>query len=468
MTDLARLYEAFVPGYRDGFPMSADGLPLLTPELLDEVRKEVINDPQGALDRARRAFKADLTFDELERWIDHMQRVFDDPAGAISDASARGGPPVPSDFRFPGMETSGLYGGSPDDTQFEDGDWTGYGLNVATAVVKRFFGGGAAFRWHDDHDSRFTYQLPQNASIALFSDFGTGKPHSWHIAKFIAQAAPDAAIHLGDVYYAGRPAEASAFYTAPLATLTRNHELWSIPGNHDYFSGGTPYFAGIDARRTDNLGGRLHRQEGSYFCLDSTAFRIIGIDGEYHSRTRYENTRLKAWLSEHIAAGKTGNKQVILLSSDEPYSHDATEPERLLHDITANLPPNAIDLWMWGNTHYCALFEPSTSLRPKFYGSCIGHGGYPYKRLNPVASPDRVARILWAETEPRFPQWTGVRQDLGNNGFVMMKLDDANHALTLSYHDWTNALRLSVSMSATDHKLAITSLVPHPRPACRG
>jgi predicted MPP superfamily phosphohydrolase len=462
---LAELYETFVPGYREGMPRADDGVPILTPELLNKIRNARASDPQGTLERARRAIRGGLSPDELDRVIRHLDQVFRDPEGAIRDAMARG-MVVPAKFKFAGFDDGNDYRFEPDSKRFSDDDWTGFGLNCGSAILKRWFTGNSAFRWHTTYESTFRYDLTPNASIALFSDFGTGLAHSRYIAKFIAARKPDLAIHLGDVYYSGRPPEVASFYDKPLASLVSSCELWSIPGNHDYFSGGGPFFEGLDARR-NRAGGCKHRQEGSYFCLDSKSFRIIAIDGEYHSGTRYENDALKSWMAHSIADAKSAGRAVILMSSDEPYSYDSKTEATLLHDVTANLPPDAIDLWFWGNTHYCALFDASARLRPQFYGSCIGHGGYQYKTLDHQSGPDDVAQILWAEREPRFPRWTAVRSDMGNNGFCMMKLDDDARSVTLDYTDWTNAPRATVKFTTVAKRLEMTELRPHPRPDCK-
>jgi len=462
---LLQLYDYFVPGYRDGTAKTSEGIPLLTPELLEKIRKERSTDPQGTLERARRAIHGDLTSEDVDRLIRHLDQAFKDPEGAIRDALAKG-MALPSRFKFAGFEDSDAYKFEPDSKKFSDDDWTGFGLNCGTAILKRWFTGNTAFRWHTSYGSRFRYDLPGNASIALFSDFGTGLAHSRYIAKFITAGKPDLAIHLGDVYYAGRPAEVASFYDKPLASLVATCELWSIPGNHDYYSGGAPFFQGLDARR-NGAGGCRHRQEGSYFCLDSPSFRIIGIDGEYHSGTRYDNDDLKRWLAQSIAEAKAAGRTVILMSSDEPYSYDSKSAETLLHDVTADLPPDAIDLWFWGNTHYCAIFKPSDRLRSKFYGSCIGHGGYQYKTLDHESDAGEVAQILWAEREPRFPRWTGVRPDMGNNGFCVMRLDDGKRSLTLDYIDWTNAPRATVEFVTVEGRLVVTEPQQHPRPECR-
>jgi predicted MPP superfamily phosphohydrolase len=464
MTGLQELYEQFVPGYREGTARASEGIPLLTPELLEKLRAERAADPQGALERARRAVHGGLTDDDLDRLIRHLDNAFKSPESAIRDAMTRA-TQVPTRFTFAGFETDDAYKPEPDSNRFSDADWTGFGLNCGAAILKRWVTGNTAFRWHADYESQFRYDIMTNANIALFSDFGTGLAHSWYIAKFIKARTPDLAIHLGDVYYSGRPAEVAAFYERPLSSLVAATELWSIPGNHDYFSGGKPFFESLDARRRGRP-GRTHRQDGSYFCLDSPAFRILGIDGEYHSGTRYTNDDLQRWLGERTAEAKNAGRAVILLSSDQPYSYDSTSEEPLLHDVTANLPPDAIDLWFWGNTHYCAMFQPSDRLRTKFYGSCIGHGGYQYARLRHASSPDDLAPILWAEREPRFPWWTGVRPDLGNNGFCMMRLDDTNRMVTLDYVDWTNAPRATIELVTVGNMLAARSAQEHARPDC--
>jgi hypothetical protein len=465
--ELAKLYDHFVPGYREGAARDEGGASLLTPELLRKIREERSTDPEGTLERARRAFGGVESLEDVDRVIDHLEWVFEHPDAAIEGDAVAKGPSLPSTFRFDGLETGSSFQHNPDSKKFSDSDWTGFGINCGTQLLKRKFTSKAPFRWHRDFPSKFEYSLVPNAKVALFADFATGLAHSFYVAKFIAAAKPDATIHLGDIYYSGKTPEVAAHYDMPLFPLVSQRELWTLPGNHDYFSGGAPYFKNLDDRRRGIFGGHEHRQEGSYFCLDSPAFRLIGIDGEYHSGTRYNEEPLQRWLAEKIAEAKSAGRTVILLSSDEPYSHSSERGETLLQDITANLPPNAIDLWFWGNTHYCALFKPSDKLRPKFHGSCIGHGGYQYKRLVSKPSPSDIAPILWAETEPRFPSWTSVRQDMGNNGFCIMQLDDNARSVTLVYTDWTNAARATISFATVERRLQVQSVTAHPRPACK-
>src|SRR5262249_33522277 len=103
-----------------------------------------------------------------------------------------------------------------------------------------------AFPWADDVPSLFTYPLRNDAgtsTIALFSDFGTGLYHSRYIARHIAAARPHHAVHLGDVYYAGKQSEFASRFIAPLEPILTTTEFFAMNGNHEMFSGATPYFA---------------------------------------------------------------------------------------------------------------------------------------------------------------------------------------------------------------------------------
>lgn len=470
MATIDDLYARFVPNFdplAGGGP--ADETPLLTPALLAELRAQLASEPALTLALARRALDATITLTDLHAFLDQMAATFNQPQAAIDSIDALGGgpAPLPPAFTFAGFEATPEFRIDPGDHRYEGWtDWTGYGINIGAAILKRVvWSGRAAFRWAEDHASHFHYPLTPNATVGLFSDFGTGQAHARYIAKFLAAAAPEVAIHLGDVYYAGKSGEVARNFVQPLTALCATSELFTLAGNHDYYSGGHAFFDTMDARR--GTPAQNHRQQGSYFCLDSPKFRIIGIDVEYHQGERLIESRLQDWLAAAVLEGKAADKRIILLTSDEPYHVNSASTKALLGDITDGLPADAIDLWFWGNTHYCALFGPSKNLRSQFYGSCIGHGGYPYERLTVRSQPDDAAPYLWAEVEPRFPTWTQTRQDRGNNGFVLMKLDDVNQKVTLEYRDWTNALRTTAEFEVRNGAWVHAFVRPLPRPPCR-
>ena len=207
--------------------------------------------------------------------------------------------------------------------------------------------------------------------IALFSDFGTGLYHSRYIAKQLVEGRFPYAIHVGDVYYSGRKSEFRKYMTRPLSPLFGATELFLLNSNHEMYSGGKPYFRFLDDKRAAH--SDRQKQEGSYFCLRSKRFQILGIDTAYHEDGRFRDPNLLEWLDEKLREGRSNGQTNILLSANHPYEYGKVEFSKLFRDDLGDLIGDRVDLWFWGNTHYCALFDRGP--RIPFHGSCIGHGG---------------------------------------------------------------------------------------------
>src|SRR5271166_48294 len=121
----------------------------------------------------------------------------------------------------------------------------------------------------------FRYDLPDNALVALFADWGTGEATAQRVMQQIARRRPTHAIHLGDVYYAGTPKEVKERF---LDIIERNGppknscRYFALPGNHDMYSGGYAYFDTI----LPHFG-----QQASYFNLRNQNWQLIGLDSGY-------------------------------------------------------------------------------------------------------------------------------------------------------------------------------------------
>src|SRR5262249_29546185 len=157
--------------------------------------------------------------------------------------------------------------------------------------------------------------------IALFADFGTGLYHSRSIAAQIQALRPDYAIHLGDVYYAGKKVEFDTFFSPVLEPLLKaGIRVFTMNGNHEMLSGGQYYFDYLDQKRA--VGGAKQQQEGSYFCITGDHFQVIGMDTDYHftwrEHGRLEEQRLRDWLRARLQEGRDAHKVNILLTGDEP------------------------------------------------------------------------------------------------------------------------------------------------------
>jgi hypothetical protein len=79
-------------------------------------------------------------------------------------------------------------------------------LTVAFEKLKELFRGKHKFIKHTSLTS-FQQDLPANAVVALFADWGTGEPTAQRVMQQIKAVNPTHAIHLGDIYYSGMPKE---------------------------------------------------------------------------------------------------------------------------------------------------------------------------------------------------------------------------------------------------------------------
>jgi hypothetical protein len=229
-----------------------------------------------------------------------------------------------------------------------------------------------------------------------------------------------------------------------------------LNSNHEMYSGGRWYFDFMDRKRAAHPN---QHQEGSYFALVSERFQILGIDTAYHRRGRFPKQDLQAWLRTRLSQGRAAGRTNILLSADHPYEYGQNAFTRLfasdLHDIAIN---GLVDLWFWGNTHYCSLFGRSTTAR--FVGSCVGHGGFPYTRKR--KGEFSVVPVHFLESRARFPDATRLRPDMGNNGYCRMSLH-ADGSITLRYLDWMSKTRCTATLQPTGPggALEIASAVEH-------
>jgi Calcineurin-like phosphoesterase len=457
-------------------------LPPLGPEDLEKLEAQLRADPAVVLTWARHTYDAEVTEDQLAAAIAGARAALTSPETFIrmraaaeeheealavaSGAEKIGAHMLPVGFTFPGMTDAIPI--DPTLTKFETrDDAIGWVLFAGFDWLRSQFGGvrKAPFRWHN-HPSyqarRFIYNIEEPTvehpiDIALFSDFGTGLYHSLYIAQQFRERQFPYAVHLGDIYYAGRTSEFQESFERPLAPLLAGTQLFMLNSNHEMMSGSQPYFAYIDAKHSAHP--QVQTQEGSYFCLKSSRFQLIGIDTDYHEPSRLREPELVEWLESVLREGKREQRTNILLSANEPYEYGKMALQPLLtEDLAGFANEQLIDLWFWGNTHYCALFD--ASLQTPFLGSCVGHAGYPYSRRQ--AGERSAAPVRFIETRARFPAWTQLRQDRGNNGYCVLRLK-ADGALELNYIDWMSQLRCDVALTGTNgrRRLAIASLQVH-------
>lgn len=427
-----------------------DEIPPLDREGLETLLQAFEINPAEVLARARVAWDSELTEDSLRQALvearDAMATPVETTAKVQATAQFLWTKRLPAEFTFPLMDLNEIpinIGDRKFETKADASRWAVF---CGPFVLESKLLPPAPFRWHSApaYPGRFVYKLleptpNQPLRVALFSDFGTGLYHSCYIAKQIRHFAYPYAIHLGDVYYAGRASEYDTNFKAQLDPILARTKLFTMLGNHDMYSSAFAFFDYLDERKRSYP--NLQEQQGSYFALRSQKFQIVVGETEYFDRFRCRQPDVLDWMERVLREGRNSGLMNILLTSDQPYEYGKPESTMLFRDLELFIRDRLIDVWFWGNTHYCALFDRSEQY--PFIGSCIGHGGYPYSRY--YRGQIEPAPVLFLETQARFPSWTNVRQDRGNNGYCVLELAD-DGTFAIRYLDWMGNERCLASL----------------------
>jgi hypothetical protein len=221
--------------------------------------------------------------------------------------------------------------------------------------------------------------IPSGARVALIGDWGTGLPDArLLLAQLLLQVRPAVLIHIGDVYYSGTPAEFQRNFTMILEQVLEGHpelgpgpRVYAIPGNHDYYAGGAPFYSLID-----NLNAESARQSSSYFSLrtEDGAFQLLGMDTGFNDRapgvafnSAYTAPMPQAsevdWLHDKL---ESFEGQTVLLSHHQAFSAhsplngpDSGQPPHLNKPLTDAFAPHLpkVAAWFWGHEHNLMVFN---------------------------------------------------------------------------------------------------------------
>ncbi|MFO0744190.1 MAG: D-arabinono-1,4-lactone oxidase [Myxococcota bacterium] len=402
----------------------------------------------------------DLPLGQLRAWLDMLAR------GGLADVGAEEAPrppePPPAGFTFPG---SGTFPIDMRSYKFEDGaDLAAWTSETAGYEIQRFLGSldtvpptrpdplAAA-----GAPGSLVYTSTTGTNeVAIFGDWGTGEYYARYVALHMAAAKADlaGAIHLGDIYYAGRGFEVADYVEAPLRAvgLLGALPLWFLNGNHEMMSSGQAYEDMIARWRRDH--SAVQRQETSQFALRLPGVQIVGIDTAGYSDGRYADKKSRAWLGRRLDEGRKEGWVNVVCSQHAPYKWWKSDPTRLLGDMKPFLP--SIDVWLWGDDHYCALFDAAPERDLPFVGVCAGHGGMPTKR---VLEPSKCrAPAAWVERAPRFPPPIKAKTDFGRNGFVRMRVEGGK--VQLRFVDWMRNERATAECGHAMNAFHVLKVTP--------
>ncbi len=235
-------------------------------------------------------------------------------------------------------------------------------VSVAWEKLKAFFRGKHKFIKHTSLTS-FQLALPDQAVVALFSDWGTAEETAKRVMRQIKLQDPTHAIHLGDVYYSGTEKEIQERFLDIIdaeGPSPASCKYLALNSNHEMYSGGHAYFE-------LTLKARFN-QEASYFNLRNANWQLIGLDSGYEDHGLKDPQR--EWLVAQLeAAGRTN----ILLTHHQLFSpYESRAFDRKLHEKVQPLL-GQVFAWFWGHEHKSIVFKQHLGIHAR----CIGHGAIP-------------------------------------------------------------------------------------------
>ena len=235
-------------------------------------------------------------------------------------------------------------------------------------------------------------RMADRVRLVIFADWATGSPRAQRLADMVRGRLGDRdverhLIHLGDVYYAGLPAEYSERFLRfwPASGDDDKLHSWNLNGNHDMYSGGHGYFdlvsgAGDPPPHGATSASFAHQQGTSFFRIYNDHWQVIALDTAYldNDLADAQLPWLERWMGLDGSAADPGaaNRKTILLSHHQlgsaraeagvgPGIREKTERVRETGRVHA---------WIWGHEHFAFVYEPYLGVRCPI---CIGNGGVP-------------------------------------------------------------------------------------------
>lgn len=244
--------------------------------------------------------------------------------------------------------------------------------------------------------------IANRAAFGLVGDWGTGAfapapAASLQVINSLSRSfrggRPDYAVHLGDVYYSGSPAQCRKHFLPYWKGGAQG--AFTLNSNHEMYSGARGYFGTL----LPALG-----QSASYFALENADWIIVALDTAYYAdvESAYMNGRLDEqrqlpYLRELADRASAGGKRMVLLTHHNPVSEDGAETNALWDQVMGvcrrGAGKNPLARWYWGHVHAGVVYKDREGVGLR----CAGHGAIPWGQASAFASSPH---ILWYETRP--------------------------------------------------------------------
>ena len=312
----------------------------------------------------------------------------------------------------------------------------------------------AAPEYYDvDSGRTLSYPLPAPRSggnelvIGVLGDWGTGEPVAQAVLELVMEQKPDLILHVGDIYYAGTMDEVQHNFLNPVQGARQQAGLqvpvFTIPGNHDYYSGGAAFYSLI-GQLNEGIAQNQYVQGASFFNLIGQKWQLQAMDTGYYDSDLFDvqqdithlHASEAAWHVEQIQAGVQAGRKVILFSHHQLFSgflnigtptNPPSQDPNYNPYLTESFAPvlGQVSAWFWGHEHLLEVYGPYQGLSA---GRCIGYSAFP------VLTSQNPYAFLYTEVPADTNVELGTTQDVYNHGFTILKLDDSNGTATATYY----------------------------------
>jgi Calcineurin-like phosphoesterase len=157
------------------------------------------------------------------------------------------------------------------------------------------------------------WRLPANARIAIVGDIGTGTDMAAAVLSAALTFNPDVVLHLGDVYFSGTSFETEHRLVGLIRSVLGRQRvpLFTVPGNHEYFTGGISFLAALDAGHL--VVEDTQQQVASYFCLRTAddGWQFLGLDTGYNGHYMNVPPSAQQAVLERLHVGKVESSTTI-------------------------------------------------------------------------------------------------------------------------------------------------------------
>jgi 3',5'-cyclic AMP phosphodiesterase CpdA len=268
----------------------------------------------------------------------------------------------------------------------------------------------------------------------------------------LKELSPDAVIHLGDVYYSGTPQECKENVIDVLDALVAELKIerppfFSLPGNHDYYSGGRGFYQMIGQI---NAAAPGCEQKASYFCLRTAdeRWQFLGMDTGFNDRDPIDHKSPALvdneveWHSDKL---KNFSGTTVLLSHHQLFSanevlNDGKRPY-LNEDLHKVFQPfyDRVAAWFWGHEHCLIffkdnqLFDGDTKALKK--GRLVGCSAYEESvDDDPYRVNDACKDIAFMDKRLDRSLYKSSTQELYNHAFALLEISPQN--IKVSYYQY--------------------------------